>query len=73
MLNKAPNMTRQHYEFIADHIAPKVEWPSHLHDIADTLAATNPRFDKQKFLVRATKAWENNNLQQEQIDDEIMY
>lgn len=68
-----PRMTRQHFEFIADQIGPHVSWPSKLHEIADELAATNPLFDKNKFIVRATKAWEDNNLEQVPINDEILY
>lgn len=56
-----PRMTRGHYEFIADNIGPLVSWPSHLHSIADVLAATNPRFDRDKFISRATSAWELNH------------
>jgi hypothetical protein len=40
--------------------------------IADDLAKTNPRFNREKFLTRATKAWEQNHLG-ERIDDEIPY
>jgi hypothetical protein len=40
--------------------------------VADELAATNPRFDKEKFLRRATKAWEDRHEIGE-IDDEIPY
>ena len=58
----APRMTRAHYQFIADNIGPHLSWPSTLHDIADKLAATNPLFDKEKFIQRATKAWEDAHL-----------
>ena len=65
-------MSKQHYEFIADTIGPMVGWPSHLHSIADELEKTNPRFNREKFLQRATKAWEDNN-EQPDIDDSIPY
>ena len=72
-IQSAPRMTRAHYQFIADNIGPHITWPSHLHDIADKLAATNPLFDKHKFIERATKAWEDANLNKEPLDDEIMF
>lgn len=66
------NMTRGHYNFIADTIGPMVAWPSHLHLIADELARTNPRFNREKFIERATKAWEDRN-EIDPIDDHIPY
>lgn len=65
-------MTRQHYEFIADTIGPMVGWPSYLLTIADELEKTNPRFNREKFLDRATKAWEDKH-EVEEIDDEISF
>jgi len=62
-------LTKKHFEFIADTVGPVVGWPSQLHELADKLAETNPRFDKDKFLRRATQAWEDNNL--EDIEDQI--
>ena len=70
----APRMSRSHYEFIADQIGPHVSWPSKLHEIADTLAATNAKFDKDKFIKRATKAWEDKNPELfDELDDEIVF
>tara|TARA_R110002074_G_scaffold102531_3_gene221576 strand:- start:726 stop:944 length:219 start_codon:yes stop_codon:yes gene_type:complete len=69
---KSPPMTRQHYEFIADIMGPQVAWPSHLHSIADALESTNVRFNRVKFIERATKAWEDN-YEPKEIDDEIIY
>lgn len=68
-----PRMTRAHFDFIATQIGPHITWPSRLHEIADKLAASNPLFDKDKFINRATKAWEDANLRDEEIDDEIMF
>ena len=68
----APHMTRSHYNFIADTFGPLVAWPSHIHAMADELAATNPRFNKEKFIERATAAWERNH-QVGELDDEIPY
>jgi len=71
-MQTAPRMTRAHYNFLADTLGPLVSWPSHLHVVADELAATNPRFDKEKFLRRAIKAWEDKH-DYAPIDDEIPY
>ena len=68
----APNWTRKDFEFLADFIGPLVGWPSNLHVVADELEATNPRFNREKFLRRATKAWEDRHEIGE-IDDEIPY
>lgn len=67
-----PNMTRTHYNFIADHIGPLVGWPSAIPALADELAATNPRFDRDKFIQRATKAWEEKH-EVPKVYDEIPY
>ena len=69
---KAPRMTRAHYNFIADVIAPQISWPTKLRDIADELEATNSAFNRGKFLSRATKAWEAAQDVNE-LNDEIPY
>ena len=69
---KAPRMTRAHYNFIADVIAPQISWPTKLRDIADELEATNSAFNRGKFLSRATKAWEAAQ-DVDEIDDEVPY
>ena len=66
-------LTRQHFEFIATEMAPHFKWPTHIEEIADKLAATNPRFNREKFVERAIKAWEANNLPEEINDDYIPY
>jgi hypothetical protein len=71
-MQKAPSMTRKDYTFIADRLGPLVGWPSQILDMADALAETNPRFDRDKFIQRATAAWEKQNPAPE-IDDEIPY
>lgn len=68
----APRMSRGHYNLIADTFGPLVEWPSKIQIMADELAKTNPRFDRERFIRRATKAWEDKHTPQE-IDDEIPY
>jgi hypothetical protein len=68
-------MSKQHFDFIADTVGPIVGWPSALHDLADKLAQSNPRFDREKFLRRATNAWEeaNHHIIEVEVDDEIPY
>ena len=65
-------MTRKHFEWVADSIAPMVNSPLVIERIADELQEMNPRFNRDRFVDRAIKAWERNNLPQE-IDDEIPY
>ena len=69
---QAPRMSRMHYNFIADLIGPQVSWPSHLHSIADELEKTNPKFNRDRFIERATKAWEEQRGKHI-IEDEIPY
>ena len=65
-------MQQRHFEYLADKVAPLMGWPSQIHEMADRLASTNPRFNKDKFLDRAIKAWEDAHPVEE-IDDEIPY
>jgi hypothetical protein len=57
---------------LADILGPVVSWPTHLHLIADELAAANPSFNKEKFLRRATEKWEEVYATQP-MDDYIPY
>lgn len=68
-------MSKQHFDFIADTVGPMVGWPSKLHDLADELAKSNPRFDREKFITRAINAWEqaHQHIYEAPIDDEIPY
>lgn len=66
-------MTRQHFEFIADVVGPAMAWPSNIHAIADELEKTNDRFDRDKFIARATKAWEDNYVPPECTDEIPMF
>lgn len=69
-------MSKQHFDFIAEKVGPLVGWPSDLHDIADQLQETNPKFNREKFISRATAAWENANAKRFQLEDppdEIIY
>ena len=63
-------LSKQHLEYIADNVAPMLSWPTHIAILADDLEKTNPRFNRKKFINRATEAWENANPPEE-IDDEI--
>ena len=55
-------MTRKHFEWVADSIAPMVNSPLVIERIADELQEMNPRFNRDRFVDRAIKAWEKNNL-----------
>jgi hypothetical protein len=56
-------LSRQHFEFIADEIAPLLEKPTSIEVIADKLEDTNPNFDREKFTQRALRNWEDANLE----------
>ena len=62
-------MTRKHFEWVADSIAPMVNSPLVIERIADDLASMNPRFDRDKFIDRAVSAWERKNLPEVMHDD----
>lgn len=68
-------MSKQHFDFIADSVGPIVGWPSALHELADKLSESNPRFNKEKFLKRATDAWSktNEHLVDKELNDEIRF
>lgn len=65
-------MTRKDFEWIADRIGPMMHSPIGLEMIADDLEAINPRFNREKFLARAIRAWEDKH-DIPTIDDEIPY
>jgi len=56
-------LSRKHFEFIADDIAPLLEKPTSIEVIADKLEDTNPRFNREKFTERALRNWEDANLE----------
>jgi len=65
-------LTRQHFEFMADEVAPLLGWATGVNELADKLKKTNPRFDREKFVKRATKNWEQKyKLSLEEIDDDV--
>ena len=65
-------MQQRHFEYLADEVAPLMGWPSQIVEMADRLAKTNPRFNREKFLKRAVDAWEEANPM-EKINDEVPY
>lgn len=65
-------MQRRHYEFLADEVAPLMGWPTSIHRMADKLSKTNPNFDRDKFISRAVKNWEDANPVEE-LDDGLPY
>ena len=72
---------------MAKQVRLKFHWPTGIEKIADELARTNPRFDRDKWVNRATNVWEEHaidklaELHQAEIlaesrddfDDEIPY
>lgn len=53
-------------------VAGMISWPSAAQEIANYLSATNPGFDRQKFLRRIEEQWEGRN-EFPDPDDEIPY
>ena len=68
-----PKFTKQHFELMADTIAPMMFSPTDIERMADILAHTNHRFDREKFVRRATEAWEEKNLKPEDMEDTYEY
>ena len=60
-------MSRQHFEFITDTIAPLLESATSVEVIADKLEETNPNFNREAFTQRALKNWENENIPPEEV------
>lgn len=74
MGRSTPNFTRRDFEFIADYIMPHMSWATGIEQVADELKRTNPRFNRDKFVERATKNWEERYMQgQENLYDDIPY
>jgi hypothetical protein len=55
-------LTRQHFEFIADNIAPLLFSPTDVERMADRLEKTNNNFKRGVFVSRCLKNWEERNL-----------
>lgn len=67
-------MTRKDFEWIADRFGPLVYSPTTIEQIADELEATNPRFNREKFVQRAIAQWEkHNDWRMRDVIDEIPY
>lgn len=67
-------MTHKDYELICDKLAPLFHYPTAIAEAADILATTNPRFDRDKFIRRATEKWEERYAQNApRVDDYIPY
>ena len=69
-------LTRQHFEFIADEIAPLCDHYQ-LDALAEAvrIASKNSRFDKDKFKRRCKFAWDKAYIDSERFTcrDEIPY
>ena len=66
-------MSKMHFEFLADEIAPLLHWATGVHELADKLKQTNPRFNREKFVERALKNWEARYLESlEEVNEEII-
>lgn len=61
----------RHYSFLATEVAPNFTWPDKIVELANKLESTNPKFNKVKFISVATKAWEDKNLNEDEIYDYI--
>tara|TARA_R100001460_G_C3530490_1_gene173463 strand:+ start:284 stop:511 length:228 start_codon:yes stop_codon:yes gene_type:complete len=69
-----PRFTRRDFEFLADKVAPHLHWATAIEAIADELARTNKRFDRDKWTNRAYKNWEAHaKIGRDKFDDEIPY
>ena len=62
---------RKHYEFLVEEFMPHLSWADKVHVIAKKLQEDNPKFDYNKFVSKATQAWEESNMKEPEIDDEI--
>ena len=66
-----PLFQRKHYEFLVEEFMPHVSWADKVHVIAKKLQKDNPKFDYNKFVSESIKAWEESNVKEPEIDDEI--
>tara|TARA_R100001460_G_scaffold96667_1_gene139093 strand:- start:3 stop:227 length:225 start_codon:yes stop_codon:yes gene_type:complete len=74
MTRSTPKFTRRDFEFIADYIMPHMSWATGIEQVADELKRTNPNFNRDKFVDRATKVWEEHYERgRDDFDDEIPY
>ena len=74
MTRSTPKFTRRDFEFIADYIMPHMSWATGIEQVADELKRTNPNFNRDKFVDRATKVWEEHYERgRDDFYDEIPY
>ena len=74
MTRSTPKFTRRDFEFIADYIMPHMSWATGIEQVADDLKRTNPNFNRDKFVDRATKVCEEHYERgRDDFDDEIPY
>jgi len=57
---------------VATAMGASASWPTQILVWADIFELHNPDFDKEKFVRRATKAWEDN-YDPPYLDDHIPY
>lgn len=75
MKKNHPRFTRQHFEFVADFFGPLMGHPSDINRMAEHLRDTNANFKEDRFVTRATQAWEDKHIkpmQDEQYDHDAM-
>jgi len=55
-------MTEKEEDYVAQVLAPLTSSPTNIERMGDDLKAMNPEFDRDKWVARAIKAWEETNL-----------
>ena len=55
-------MTDKEEDYVAQVLAPLVSSPTNIEQMGDDLKAMNPQFNRDKWVDRAIKAWEETNL-----------
>ena len=67
-------LSKQHFEFLADEVAPLLSWATGIEELADKLEATNTNFDRKKWVRRASNNWETRfQSSLEEINDDVPY
>ena len=64
--------SQTYLDLVADVIGHQVGWPTHILDIAMAIKESNPDFDADRFIKRATQVWEAN-YNPPMLDDSIPY
>lgn len=62
MSNWEIQMTEQEEDYVAQVLAPLTSSPTIIERMGDDLKSMNPEFDRDKWVARAIKAWEETNL-----------